>query len=386
LTPLFSAERAKEQAQALGFNLVGVTPAVPSPHLQAYFEWLEAGLHGGMDYLARPDRTARRRDLNVVLPGARSLLIVGLDYHTLQLPAALLNDPARGRIAAYAWGQDYHRLMLPRLKTLAAWLKAASGGEVNSKAYVDTGALLERSHAQQAGLGFTGKNTLLINRRRGSDFFLGEIITTLAFDTYDQPEAPSLCGTCTRCLSACPTAAFPQPYVLDARRCISYLTIEQRGWVERSLRALMGNWVFGCDVCQAVCPWQRFAIQTQESAFFPLEADRAAPPLADLLALDEASFAQRFAGSAVVRAGRDQLVRNACLAAANGGQRALAPPLAALLADRSPTVRGHAGWALAQLEGAAARPVLEHALAAECDPAAAADLQETVAEIGNLQI
>ena len=208
MTPPFAAARVKEQALALGFNLVGVTPAAPSPHLQAYFDWLAAGRHGGMDYLARPDRTARRRDLNVVLPGAQSLVIVGLDYHTLRLPPELLNDPARGRIAAYAWGQDYHRLMLPRLKTLAAWLAGASGG-VDSKAYVDTGAVLERSYAQQAGLGFTGKNTMLIHRRRGSDFFLGEIVTTLALDAYDQPEAPSRCGSCTRCLTACPTAAFP---------------------------------------------------------------------------------------------------------------------------------------------------------------------------------
>ncbi len=386
MTAPFAAARVKEQALALGFNLVGVTPAAPSPHLQAYFDWLAAGQHGGMDYLARPDRTARRRDLNVVLPGAQSLIIIGLDYHTLRLPPELLNDPARGRIAAYAWGQDYHRLMLPRLKTLAAWLAAEGSGGVNSKAYVDTGAVLERSHAQQAGLGFTGKNTMLIHRRRGSDFFLGEIVTTLALDTYDQPEAPSLCGNCTRCLAACPTAAFPQPFVLDARRCISYLTIEHAGWVDRALRPLMGNWVFGCDVCQTVCPWQRFAIQSHEGAFFPMDADRAAPPLADLLALTPATFAARFAGSAVLRAGRDQLVRNACLAAANGRQTALAPQLAALLADPSPTVRGHAGWALARLLGEAAGPALAQALAAEDDPATAADVRQTLAETGIIQL
>jgi len=386
LTRPFSAARIKEQVLALGFNLVGLTPAAPSPHLLAYFNWLAAGRHGAMDYLARPDRTARRRDLNVIVPGAQSLLIVGLDYHTLHLPPAVLNDPARGRIAAYAWGQDYHRLMLPRLKTLAAWLAAEGGSAVDSKAYVDTGALLERSHAQQAGLGFTGKNTMLINRRRGSDFFLGEVVTTLAFDAYDQPEAASLCGTCTRCLNACPTAAFPQPYVLDARRCISYLTIEDAGWVDRALRPLLGNWVFGCDLCQTVCPWQRFAVQSHESAFFPLDADRAAPPLAELLRLTPAAFAQRFAGSAVLRAGRDQMVRNACLAAANGAQQALAAPLATLLADASPIVRGHAGWALARLQGAAAAPALAHALAAERDPAAAADLRQTLAEIGIIQL
>jgi epoxyqueuosine reductase len=176
--------------------------------------------------------------------------------------------------------------------------------------------------------------------------------------------------------------------VLDARRCISYLTIEHAGWVGRALRPLMGNWVFGCDVCQTVCPWQRFAIQSHERAFFPLDADRAAPPLAELLALTPATFAARFAGSAVLRAGRDQLVRNACLAAANAvpQQAALAPQLATLLADPSPTVRGHAGWALARLQGAAAGPALAQALRAEPDPAAAADLRQTLAEIAIIQL
>ena len=386
MTQAFSAARLKAQAAALGFNLVGITPAAPSPHLLALFDWLAASYHGTMEYLARPYRLARHRDLNVLLPGARALVLVGLDYHTLPLPPEVLNDPARGRMAAYAWGQDYHRLMTQRLKALGLWLKAEAGPESFSKPCVDTSALLERSHAQQAGLGFTGKNTLLINPRRGSDFFLGALATTLPFDAYDEPAPPSRCGSCTRCLTACPTAAFPRPFVLDARRCISYLTIEHAGWLDRSLRPRMGNWVFGCDVCQTVCPWQRFAIQTQESAFYPDDLDRAAPPLADLLALTPDSFEARFAGSAVARAGRDQLVRNACVAAANGAQHALAPQLAALLRDPAPTVRGHAGWALARLQGPAAVAALETALAAETDPAAADDLRQTLAERAIIQL
>src|SRR5205085_10655240 len=267
----------------------------PSPHLLAYFRWLDQGQQGEMGYMARPDRQARRRDLGAILPGAQSLVIVGLDYHTLRLPAEALSDPSRGRIAAYAWGADYHKLMLPRLKELAAWLRA-EGGQTASRAYVDTGAILERSHAQQAGLGFTGKNTMLINPRRGSDFFLGELVTSALFDEYDEPQREGLCGGCTRCLAACPTKAFPEPYVLDARRCISYLTIEHRGWIDVNLRPLMGNWVFGCGVCQAVCPWQRFAVTSQETRFFPLGVDRAAPRLRELLALTMDGFEAQFAG------------------------------------------------------------------------------------------
>jgi epoxyqueuosine reductase len=209
------------------------------------------------------------------------------------------------------------------------------------------------------------------------------VLTTAVSDAYDAPEAPSLCGTCTRCLAACPTGAFPQPYVLDARRCISTLTIEHPGWIDRALRPRMGNWVFGCDLCQVVCPWQRFAIQTQETSFFPADAERAAPPLAELLDLTPEAFQQRFAGSAVLRAGRDQLVRNACLAAANGGQTALAPRLEGLLLnDASAVVRGHAGWALARLLGAAARPALTQALGRETDPDSRTDLESTRFALG----
>jgi epoxyqueuosine reductase len=379
LTTLLSAQQLKDQTSALGFNLVGVTPAAPSPHLLAYLRWLEAGQHAEMGYMQRPDRVARRRDLRAILPAVRSLVIVGLDYHTLRLPAPALDDPARGRIAAYAWGQDYHRLMLPRLKELASWLQTASGAEARSRAYVDTGAVLERSHAQQAGLGFTGKNTMLIHPRRGSDFFLGEVLTEAVFDIYDQPQREGLCGRCTRCLNACPTQAFPQPYVLDANRCISYLTIEHRGWIERALRDKLGNWVFGCDICQTVCPWQRFAVETRETDFFPIDLDRAAPPLEQLLRLTPAGFESRFSGSALERAGRDQLVRNACLAAANDRQAQLAPLLADRLHDASPIVRGHAAWALGKMAAPDARAAIEACLGRETDQGARQDMAETLA-------
>ncbi|HEC23104.1 MAG TPA: tRNA epoxyqueuosine(34) reductase QueG [Chloroflexi bacterium] len=340
----------KDRARELGFSMLGIAPAEPAPHLAAYLRWIRAGMHGTMAYLARPDRVVRREDLNVILPGARSLVIAALDYYTLRLPDEIVADPSRGRISNYAWGADYHDVMLPRLEALVGFLAAEAGRPVAARAYVDTGAILERSHAARAGLGFIGKNTMLIHPRRGSFFFLGEIITDLEL-TCDDPALVPMpgCGTCTRCLTACPTGAFPEPYVLDARLCISYLTIEHKGFIPRRLRPLMGNWVYGCDVCQDICPWQRFARSTWEEAFQPFDYDRAAPPLSALLTLDEEAFAQRFGGTPIYRIRRPRLVRNACIAAGNSGLPELADCLIPLLEDESPLVRGHAGWALGRL-------------------------------------
>ncbi len=343
---MFSCDKLKSRAVELGFNLVGIVRAEPSPRLDAYLRWVEAGMHGSMGYMARSDRIQRRRDLNAILPGVQSMIVVGLDYTTTAIPGEILNDPSRGRCAAYAWGLDYHDILNPRLETLAEWLRRESGQRLTHRVYVDTGAILERSHGQQAGLGFTGKNTMLIHPRRGSHFFLGEILTDLEFDTYDAPHQETMCGTCRRCLAACPTDAFPRPYVLDARRCISYLTIEHKGSIEPALRPLMGNWVFGCDICQEVCPFQRFATATPEAAFYPQDINRTAPRLVDLLALDDEGFHQRYYGSPMYRIKRERLVRNACIAAGNWGNRQAVPHLKRLLDDPSPLIRDHAGWAL----------------------------------------
>lgn len=339
--------RLRNRAQALGFTLMGITPAIPSPHLDAYLQWINAGMHGEMDYLAREDRQIRRQDLNVILPGVKSIIMVGLDYAAFNIPDRILNDPLRGRISNYAWGMDYHDLMIPRLEALAEWLKEETQEANRHRVYVDTGAILERSHAQQAGVGFIGKNTMLIHPRRGSYFFLGEILTTYAFPDYDEPHRATMCGTCTRCMTACPTDAFPQPYVLDARRCISYLTIELKTDIPYDLRPMMGNWVYGCDVCQEVCPFvKRFAEETTEQAFRTINPDRAAPPLRDLLALTPEVFAARFQNSPILRIKYERLLRNACIAAGN----ARAPELHALLEkirkDGTPLVARHAEWAL----------------------------------------
>lgn len=362
----FSSQALKARALELGFNLVGITPAQPSPFLDHYLRWVEAGMHGLMGYMARPDRQARRRDLSVILPGVRSLVVVGLDYRT-SLPENALHEPGRGRIAAYAWGIDYHDVMTPRLQALGQWLAAETGVTLQQRAYVDTGAILERGHAHQAGLGFIGKNTMLIHPRRGSMFFLGELLTDLEFDAYDSPMRATLCGNCTRCLSACPTDAFPQPHMLDARRCISYLTIEHKGWIDRDLRPLMGNWIYGCDVCQEVCPFQRFAPLSGEAEFAAESLERAAPRLLDILALDETRFSQRYYKSPIARIRRERLIRNACIAAGNWRDEAAAPLLGRLLEDPSPLVRGHAGWALAQVLGPRARPLIEAAYRRETD-------------------
>ena len=261
--------------------------------------------------------------------------------------------------------------MTVRLKSLAEWLQSAVGRSLSQRIYVDTGAILERAHAHQAGLGFIGKNTLLIHPRRGSYFFLGEILTDLEFDVYDTPGQSTQCGNCVRCVAACPTNALSSPYELDARRCISYLTIEHKDWIPYELRSQIGNWLFGCDVCQDVCPWQRFATPTTESAFYPPTGiARAAPLLLDLLKLSEAEFKARFTGASLLRSQRNRLVRNVCIAAGNWGQPSVVPALQLLLEDTSPLVRGHVAWALTKIMGAEARPQLQKRYDRETDETA----------------
>ncbi len=358
--------RFKEEARSMGFNMVGIVAARPGRRLSAYINWLANNYHGEMGYMARPDRMARREDPNVILEGINSIICVGLDYGGIAIPEKIALDPGRGRISNYAWSADYHQVMAPRLEELSRWLADECGHKTESKVYVDTGALLERDHAEQGGLGFTGKNTMLIGPRSGSYFFLGELLTTAELEP-DVPRTMPGCGSCTQCLAACPTKAFPRPYVLDARRCISYLTIELRGWIPVELRPMMGNWVYGCDICQEVCPFNRFAIPSRETAFWPETWDSAAPPLPDLLSLTEEGFRERFTSSPIKRIKRQGLVRNACVAAGNWGSQEVADSLAQLLADPEPLIRGHAAWALGQISGRRAADALKTALVVEED-------------------
>ena len=366
----------RAQARALGFTQVGLAPAGPAPHLDAFLRWVAAGRHGEMHYLARPDRLARRQDLNVILPGVKTVIAVGVGY----TPPDGTEAKGAARMATYAWGQDYHAALLRRLEDLAAWLQRQGDGSIRCRAYVDTGALLEREQAQQAGLGFIGKNTMLIDPRRGSDFFLGEILTDLEVDAYDQPQRAGQCGSCARCLKACPTQAFPQPYVLDARRCISYLTIEYAGWIDPDLRPRMGPWVFGCDICRAVCPWQKFTSPATWPEFRP--GPRPQPTLDWLLELEQTTFENAFRETALRRIGRDRLVRNACVAAGNSQDPALLPRLKRRLDDASALVRGHAAWAVARLGGRAAVPWLEERLGTEPAEAVRRELRAGLDEAG----
>ena len=351
---MLSTSLVREKATELGFDLVGFAPAGPTSGASAFVDWLSAGYAGEMNYLAHEPH--KRADPRQVLPGARSVILVGVSYETNAVPHEVLQDPSRGRIARYAWGQDYHDVLTPKLRELGEFVSR------ESRAYVDTGPVLERAWAEACGLGFIGKNTCLINRERGSYLFLGAVLVAEEIDdrrwTTDNKLESSVvrrqsslhgCGNCTRCLVACPTQAFPQPGVLDARRCISYLTIELKSSIPTELRPLMGNWIFGCDVCQDVCPYvRRFSTPTKSKlgqAFYPVDWDRAAPKLVDVLTLDRAAFNTRYKATPIARAKRRGLLRNACVAAANFGGDEVLPALQKLLTDEEPLVREHAAWA-----------------------------------------
>ncbi len=302
--------RIKDEARALGFDAVGVAPVTPSDYGDFYEAWLAAGYAGEMAYLARRDAVAKRRDPRLILPAARSVVVVALNYYQGPQKSMAPEDGQRGRVARYAWGDDYHDLMWARLDQLAAFIAMQVGQPVAHRRYVDTGPLLERELAVRAGLGWFGKNTMLINPKLGSWLLLGELLLDLEL-AYDPPFRGDHCGTCTRCIAACPTACILPDRTLDASRCISYLTIEYRGEeIPQALRPYLGDWVFGCDVCQEVCPWNRFAQPTDEPAFRP-RPGMPALELDELMGLDDEGFRRRFNGSPLERAKRRGLRRNA---------------------------------------------------------------------------
>ncbi len=335
----------RERALALGFDAVGFAPAeLGATVRQDLAGFLERGYHGDMGWLAEPGRLARRGDPKTLWPGARSIVALGLSYGPAGDPLGLLGAPERGSISVYARGRDYHDVVKKKLKALGRWMAEALGCEV--KVFVDTAPVMEKPLAEQGGLGWQGKHTNLVSRAHGSWLFLGEIYCSLDLAP-DDAEADH-CGSCRQCLEACPTDAFPAPYRLDARRCISYLTIEHQGHIGREFRAAMGNRIYGCDDCLAVCPWNKFAAAAPEPAFLP-RAELTAPRLADLAALDEAAFRQLFSGSPIKRLGRDRFLRNVLIAVGNSGEPALAGVARQHLEDASPLVRAMAVWALSRL-------------------------------------
>ena len=336
--------RLKVQAASLGFAACAIAPADVAPQAgKRLGEWLDAGHHG--DMLWMEERAGQRGSPRGLWPDVRSVVMLGMSYAPGRDPLALADVPDRARISVYAQGKDYHDVVKKGLKSLARWLVEQQPGAL--KVFVDTAPVMEKPLAQGAGLGWQGKHSNLVSRQHGSWLFLGAIYTEIALE----PDAPEVdhCGSCTACQTACPTDAFPSPYVVDARRCISYLTIEHKGPIPDELREGIGNRIYGCDDCLAVCPWNKFADQAAANKAFVGRAELAAPAIADLLALDDAAFREIFSGSPIKRIGRNRMVRNATIAAGNSGDARLLGRLQALAGDDDPVVAEAAAWAIGRL-------------------------------------
>ncbi len=334
----------KERAKQLGFDVVGITTAQHAEHEASLLRWLYQGFHGEMDYLARdPERRARP---SLVLENAKSIIAVGLNYYTKEPEP---EKTTTGKVSRYAWGDDYHRVMQPKLKRLCRFISEIGGQETSSRYYVDTGPILEREFAARAGLGWIGKHSNLVSMEFGSWLFLGVVLTTLELE----PDTPITdhCGTCRACLDACPTNAFPAPYILDARKCISYLTIEHRGSIPETLRGQMGNHVYGCDICLQICPWNRHQKQSGDSAFDPRD-EWHNPRLVDLLQLDEQSFQEATRKNPIRRTKLTGMLRNACIAAGNSKKKEFLPALTPLQQHENPAIREHATWAMERIKEA----------------------------------
>ena len=379
MPPPSATARLLEQARTIGFEPVSILPLVGvAPHADAFDAWLAQGYAGEMRYLSRT--ADQRRDPRHLLPGARSMLVLGWNYYQGDLSEEIQSDPSRGLIASFAWGVDYHHVLEPLLDELVVLARKETGGE--ARAFVDAGPVLERDWAEAAGIGFIGKNTCLIHPDAGSWHFLAEVLLTAELDYNLQLPAATggTCGRCTRCLDICPTDAFVAPYVLDARLCISYLTIELKGSIPRELRPLMGNRIFGCDLCQQVCPWnRRFA-----SPHHALTSDTAialgAPHLLDLIGLTPERYKARFQGTPILRSKRRGFLRSVCVALGNWGSGEAVPALVQALRDEEPLIRGHAAWALGRVieERRLARNQVEVAYGRERDPIMRQEMQQAL--------
>ena len=364
----------REQALALGFDAVGFAPASLSTEAKAHLsEYLAKGHHGDMGWLAA--RAEQRAHPQALWPEAKTVVVLGMNYGPAEDPLAALGERERGAISVYARGRDYHDIVKSRLKALARFIGERWPAEL--KVFVDTAPVMEKPLAERAGIGWQGKHTNLVSRALGSWLFLGEIYLALEIDP-DAPEADH-CGECRRCLDACPTRAFPAPYRIDARRCISYLTIEHKGHIDAELRPLIGNRIYGCDDCLAVCPWNKFARVAGEPGFATRPGLMNAE-LRTLAGLDDAAFRSRFSGSAIKRVGRDRFVRNVLIAIGNSGEPSLLQALRPLLDDASPLVRAMAAWACWRLALPAEWERTRVAqLRRESDPAVRAEWERTAA-------
>ncbi len=357
--PTEFTEELKQRARQLGFELCGVCPALTPAGLHRFAQWVDAGYAGEMTFLE--EYAHAHEHPRYVLDGARSLVLLAANYNTQPPQPA---QPGAGRVARYSWGADYHDVIHQRLASLKDWFHEHDPGAA-VRGVVDSAPLMEREFAQLAGLGWIGKNTLLLNRRQGSWFFLSVLLTDRVL-AYDEPANVDHCGTCTACLDACPTDAFVAPYVLDARKCISYLTIEHRSPIPTELRAGIGDWLFGCDVCQDVCPWNNHAPRTEEAEFAPHRAGSLVD-LCELLSLDDDAFRVRFRGTPLWRPKRRGLLRNACIVLGNQRHAPAVPALIDVLQDGEPLIRGAAAWALGQIATTAAQQALRDRAAVETD-------------------
>ena len=356
----------KEAARDIGFQVAGIASVEPLERDDAAFRsWGEAGFAAGMDYMTR--RPELNADPRALVPCARSVITLSIDYYSAAPPFE--NEQRYGRVARYAWGLDYHDVVKPRLHALVTRIEHIVARPIHARCFVDAVPLLERAFAASAGLGFFGKNTNLLQSRSGSWFFLSEILLDLDLPSDDYQVEVS-CGTCRRCLDACPTNAFPAPYQLDSRKCISYLTIENKGPIPRELRASMGDWIFGCDVCQDVCPFNRFASDTRWPEFHPEAGAGPRLDLAGVLSIkSDDEFRARFRGTPLTRPKRRGLLRNAAVVAANVGAAAAVPALIDRIeSDPEPLIRSHSLWALGQLDPPRAASIAEHALKYDPDP------------------
>ena len=378
--------RVKEYARELGFDLVGIASSESfADHESIALERLRGGLMDGLPWYTE-SRVHRGCNPEEILPGARSIIAVGMSYH---LPGEedegttgrehLQGSPGDGRVAQYSWGDDYHVVIKERLKALVEGLSQRLDRPINARWYVDDGPMLDRAVAQRAGIGWFGKNTNILTRSHGSWVFLGQVITDLEMDP--DPPLKKTCGSCVSCIDACPTGAIVAPYVIDNARCISHLTIENRGPIPRDLRPLMFDWVFGCDICQDVCPVNRKAAYSGEVAF---KARRfTSLDLVALLEMTEEEFRERFRNSPIKRAKRVGLQRNACVALGNAGDPAAIPALSSALRDGEPLVRGHAAWALGRLGGPEAARSLQLALSREDDREVLGEIETALAELAD---
>jgi epoxyqueuosine reductase len=360
-----TAGEVREKARELGFEKAGVARVGPAPRGESFRARLDEGLSAEMPFLERDP--GRRLDPSLVLPGARSIVCVAKNYFTPERPD---EDPTRGRLSRHARGEDYHEVLLDRLRELGRFIERAGG---RARAFVDSGPILEKPWAERAGLGWPGKHTILVTRDFGSWLFLGEVLTDLDLDP-DPPFEKDYCGTCSRCLDRCPTGALAAPRRLEARRCLSYITVEHRGAFPRELRPLLGNRIFGCDLCQEACPWNRFA-RPAAGREFGSRGGSLSLLLTDLLRLTREEFGRRFGKTPVRRAGYAGFLRNVAVALGNGRDPGAVPALEAALGHPEPLVRGHSAWALGRL---GARGALERRRPAETDPAARSEIEDAL--------